>query len=67
MTPAELAALTARANRIERIIKALQAFEGCEHDHEHAAAERELKAALASHRLPAAPGPNKSAEDFIDG
>jgi phosphopantetheine adenylyltransferase len=48
MTRAELAALTARAERIERIIRALQAFEDCEHDHEHAAAERELKAALES-------------------
>jgi len=48
MTRAELAALTARVERIERIVKALQAFEGCEHDCEHAAAERELQAALES-------------------
>lgn len=48
MTPADLADLTARADRIEKIIRAIQAFDNCEHDHEHAAAERELKAALES-------------------
>jgi phosphopantetheine adenylyltransferase len=47
MTPAELADLTARAERIERIIRALQAFDDCRYEIDVARCDSELKEALA--------------------
>jgi phosphopantetheine adenylyltransferase len=57
MTPAELADLTARAERLDRILRALRAFKDCRYELDVAAAERDLQAALAgdpnAERLPA--------------
>jgi hypothetical protein len=47
MTPADLADLTARAERLDSILRALRAFEGCRYELDVAAAERDLQAALA--------------------
>jgi phosphopantetheine adenylyltransferase len=56
MTPAELADFTARAERLDRILRALRAFKDCRCELDVAAAERDLQAALAgepnAERLP---------------
>jgi phosphopantetheine adenylyltransferase len=48
MTRAELDALTARAERLDSILRALRAFEDCRYELDVAAAERDLQAALDS-------------------
>src|ERR1017187_7078359 len=48
MTRAELDALTARAERLDRILRALRAFKDCRYELDVAAAERDLQAALDS-------------------
>ena len=60
MTPSDLASLTARVDRISRIVVALQAFEDCETDAEHARAMRTLDDALADPKISAAPRINKN-------
>ena len=47
MTPAELDDFTARAERLDRILRALRAFKDCRYELDVAAAERDLQAALA--------------------
>ena len=60
MTPAELAALTARTDRIDHILKALLAFECCQDFSDLDRAERDLLQAAQPLPIPP-PGPQPPA------
>jgi len=53
MTPADLADLTARVTILERIVRAIEAFDDCYYETDVHDCERELRAALKAAQLPA--------------
>jgi hypothetical protein len=50
MTPADLADLTARVTILERIVRAIEAFDDCYYETDVHDCERELRAALKARR-----------------